>query len=182
MNVLQRFDAGTRAHLLDLIGVVRFERRSKLSVTETESVAQYANPTLTPAKSATGTKGQSAKAPAFVPSTSTKTTRPSLLDELKAELRTPQLLLLVESPRNADTAGLPLLNAIRALLPAHRLLDAGDPPESWPAFSIALGTPAAVPSDANATLHAAPLLGRLRHDAKAKRALWDFIRPLRRAH
>lgn len=178
MSAARRLDPDSQARLLDLIGVARYVRRGPAPpVVPPVEAAVPARRSPTPAEAP---PARSAPAPSLstAPQEREPTARPSLLAELGLDVRTPQLLLFVESPRAPDPRGQLLLAAIRRLLPPHQMLDASDVPGAWLPHAIALGGRIAPPQDTS--LHAAPALAMLRQDVSAKRALWRAIRRLRR--
>ncbi|MBK6725914.1 MAG: hypothetical protein IPG63_01430 [Xanthomonadales bacterium] len=172
-----RLDEAQRRRLLGLIGIDRYLRRGPLPQARAEAPptnpAAVAPPAVAEARDTRAPSGTIASHPRSTPA------RPSLLDDPGIAARAPRLLLLVEAPRTRQPDCKALLEAIRRSLPAHRLLDAGDPPTQWPEFTLALAARVAS-VDGVRILHA-PALSDLLGNAHAKRELWRTLKPVVRA-
>jgi hypothetical protein len=175
MSAAARLDERERARLLAAIGVDRYVRRGA----EPAVAAEAPVPVAAPRVAQPVARAPSTKTPDIAALDRPAPTRTSLLDELGADARTPRLLLLVESPRAPDPRSKILLDAIRRQLPPHRMLAAGDVPAPWPAHVLALGGQVDAPEGTQ--LVTAPALHALRGNARAKRALWQSLKPLLRA-
>jgi hypothetical protein len=167
-----RLPAGERARLLGLIGVDRYLRRTPAL---TADVASSAPPEPVVSRPPRLPRAASAPLPSVVEPMPERT---SLIEELGAIARTPRLLLIVESPRAPDPRTRPMLAAIRSLLPPHQVIAAGDTPEKWPDYAIALGGRLQAPASTLFVQSLSPqyLLG----NARAKRDLWRALRALLR--
>ncbi len=177
MTAVIKLDQMQRERLLGLIGVDRYVRRGPLP----EARIEAPTASVAVAAPAMDTKQRAARAPARThPSHQTSAAaRPSLLDDPGIAARAPRLLLLVEAPRSPEPGCKSLLEAIRRVLPAHRLLDASDTPAQWPEFAFALGAHIA-PVD-GVRIISGPALTELLGNAHAKRELWQALKPVLRA-
>jgi len=177
MSAAIRLDDAQRARLLGLIGIDRYVRRGALPEARAEVPATNAV-LVAPAVDA---KPRSARAPtsAVQQHSTSIPSRPSLLDDPGIAARAPRLLLMVEAPRTPEPGCKHLLEAIRRVLPAHRLLDASDTPAQWPEFTIVLAARIA-PLD-GACVVPGPRLSELHGNAHAKRELWRALKPVLRA-
>lgn len=165
-----RLAAAERARLLGLIGVDRYLRR-----TPSLPIDAASNATPDPVVAHAPRPPRAAMAPKQ-PVAERVPDRTSLIDELGVVTRTPKLLLIVESPRAPDPRTKPMLAAIRSLLPPHQVIAAGDTPEQWPDFAIALGGRLQAPATTLFVQSLSPqyLLG----NARAKRELWRALKTL----
>lgn len=177
MTAAIRLDEAQRARLLGLIGVDRYVRRGSLPETRAEAPATNAA-AVAPAMD---TQPRAVRVPARTPPSypTSAAAWPSLLDDPGIAARAPRLLLLVEAPRTPQPGCKSLLEAIRRLLPTHRLLDASDTPAQWPEFTVALGARIA-PVD-GVRIIPGPALSELHGNAHAKRELWQALKPVLRA-
>jgi hypothetical protein len=167
-----RLAAAERARLLGLIGVDRYLHRTSLLPADD---ARSAEPEPVLARAPRLPRAASAPVQTVVERVPDRT---SLIAELGAVARTPKLLLIVESPRAPDPRTKPMLAAIRSLLPPHQLIAAGDTPEQWPDYAIALGGRLQAPATTLFVQSLSPqyLLG----NARAKRELWRALKALLR--
>jgi hypothetical protein len=124
-------------------------------------------------------KASESSVPAFnKPERNTRPQTPSLLDELGAQARTPRLLVLLSAPRMSGDSVANLLNNICRVLPPHQKMDANDQPTIW--LPVLLFGERSALMESSVVVRA-PTLHDLRGNGRAKRALWQALKPLLRA-